>query len=145
MRHYFPAPRSPYKADVLVIESTYGDRLHEGCKHRRQQLKNIIEQTLQYKGALLIPAFSIGRTQEILYELEGLIFKNAEVRLGEHQWQDIEIIVDSPLASKFTKVYKSLKSYWDKEALQLVRSGRHPLSFEQLYTVDSHKEHLSTV
>ncbi len=133
-----PAPRSPYKADVLVIESTYGDRLHEGRQHRRQQLKKIIEHSLQNKGALLIPAFSIGRTQEILYELESLIHANPN-------WQDIEIIVDSPLASQFTKVYKSLKSHWDKEALQRVRSGRHPLSFEQLYTVDSHKEHLSTV
>lgn len=140
-----PAPRAPYKADVLVIESTYGDRLHEGRQHRRQQLKKIIESTLQNKGALLIPAFSIGRTQEILYELEGLIFQYADARVGEHQWQDIEIIVDSPLASKFTAVYKSLKSHWDKEALQRVRSGRHPLSFEQLYTVDSHQEHLSTV
>ncbi len=165
-----PAPRSPYKADVLVIESTYGDRLHEGRKHRRQQLKQIIEQSLQNRGAVLIPAFSIGRTQEILYELEGLInaykddymdvvgsaTQDAKADVGgraasgakadaNHSWQDIEIIVDSPLASKFTHVYKSLKSHWDKEALQRVRSGRHPLSFEQLYTVDSHKEHLSTV
>jgi metallo-beta-lactamase family protein len=140
-----PAPRSPYKADVLVIESTYGDRLHQGRKHRRQQLKKVVEESLQNKGALLIPAFSIGRTQEILYELESLINQNPDVRLGEHRWQDIEIIVDSPLASKFTEVYKSLKSHWDKEALQRVRSGRHPLSFEQLYTVDTHKEHLSTV
>jgi metallo-beta-lactamase family protein len=140
-----PAPRSPYKADVLVIESTYGDRLHEGRKHRRQQLKKIIEQSLQNKGALLIPAFSIGRTQEILYELEGLIDKYADMDVGGQLWRDIEIIVDSPLASKFTTVYKSLKTHWDKEALQRVRSGRHPLSFEQLYTVDSHKEHLFTV
>tara|TARA_R110002096_G_scaffold91753_7_gene207657 strand:- start:4091 stop:5533 length:1443 start_codon:yes stop_codon:yes gene_type:complete len=140
-----PAPRSPYKADVLVIESTYGDRLHDGRKHRRQQLKKIIEHSLQNKGALLIPAFSIGRTQEVLYELESLINKYAGMKVGGQQWQDIEIIVDSPLASQFTKVYKSLKSHWDKEALQRVRSGRHPLSFEQLYTVDSHKEHLSTV
>ena len=140
-----PAPRSPYKADVLVIESTYGDRLHAGRQHRRQQLKKIIEHALQNKGALLIPAFSIGRTQEILYELESLINKYADMKVGGQQWQDIEIIVDSPLASQFTKVYKSLKSHWDKEALQRVRSGRHPLSFEQLYTVDSHKEHLSTV
>jgi metallo-beta-lactamase family protein len=140
-----PAPRAPYKADVLVIESTYGDRLHEGRKHRQQQLKKIVEQSLLNKGALLIPAFSIGRTQEILYELEGLINKYADMNVGGQRWQDIEIIVDSPLASKFTTVYKSLKSHWDKEALQRVRSGRHPLSFEQLYTVDSHKEHLSTI
>ncbi len=140
-----PAPRSPYRADVLVIESTYGDRLHEGRKHRRQQLKQIIERTLQNSGALLIPAFSIGRTQELLYELEGLIHQHASLRLGEHRWKDIEIIVDSPLASKFTGVYRSLKSHWDKEALRRVHSGRHPLNFSQMYTIDSHKEHLSAV
>ena len=140
-----PAPRSPWRADTLIIESTYGDRLHEGRQHRRQQLKEIIERALLNNGALLIPAFSIGRTQEILYELEGLIHKHADKKLAENFWRDIEIIVDSPLASKFTWVYESLKPYWDREALRLVRAGRHPLSFEQLYTVDSHEEHLSVV
>ncbi len=75
------------------------------------------------KGALLIPAFSIGRTQEILYELEGLIHKHADRQLVDHHWRDIEMIVDSPLASKFTHVYKSLKSHWDSEARRRVRSG----------------------
>jgi metallo-beta-lactamase family protein len=140
-----PAPRSPWRADTLIIESTYGDRLHEGRQHRRSQLKKIIERAMLNKGVLLIPAFSIGRTQEILYELEGLIHKHADKKLAGNSWRDIEIIVDSPLASKFTQVYESLKPHWDSEALRLVRSGRHPLSFEQLYTVNGHEEHLSTV
>jgi metallo-beta-lactamase family protein len=140
-----PAPRSPWRADTLIIESTYGDRLHARRQHRRQQLKKIIERAMLNKGALLIPAFSIGRTQEILYELEGLIHKHADETLAGNFWRDIEIIVDSPLANKFTGVYESLKPYWDREALRLVHSGRHPLSFEQLYTVDSHEDHLSAV
>jgi metallo-beta-lactamase family protein len=140
-----PAPKSPWRADELVIESTYGDRVHEGRRHRRLKLKKIVEHALQNNGALLIPAFSIGRTQEILYELESLIHKYGNTKLAEHRWRDIEIIVDSPLASKFTQTYRDLKAHWDKEALQRVSSGRHPLSFEQLYTVDSHQEHLSAI
>jgi len=61
-----PAPKSPWRADELVIESTYGDRVHEGRRHRRLKLKKIVEHALQNNGALLIPAFSIGRTQEAL-------------------------------------------------------------------------------
>ena len=87
----------------------------------------------------MVPAFSIGRTQELLYELEELITK------GDEHWQGLEVIVDSPLAAKFTEVYKQLKPYWDAEAHKRLAAGRHPLSFDNLYTVDSHKEHLSTV
>jgi metallo-beta-lactamase family protein len=61
-----PAPKSPYGADIVVIESTYGDKLHEGRRNRRNQLKKIIEKCLHNKGVILIPAFSIGRTQELL-------------------------------------------------------------------------------
>jgi metallo-beta-lactamase family protein len=68
-----PAPKSPYRADVLVLESTYGDRLHEGRKDRRQRLQAIIEHALANRGAVLIPAFALGRTQELLYELEAII------------------------------------------------------------------------
>jgi metallo-beta-lactamase family protein len=55
------------------------------------------------------------------------------------------VIVDSPLAARFTAVYRELKPWWDAEALRRVRAGRHPLNFENLYTVDSHEEHQSTV
>ena len=87
----------------------------------------------------MIPAFSIGRTQELLYELEGLIHEQAA------DWSNLQIVVDSPLAARFTAVYRDLKPFWDAEAQQRVRAGRHPLSFENLYTVDSHEEHLQTV
>ncbi|EWG99098.1 MBL fold metallo-hydrolase [Halomonas sp. BC04] len=66
-----PAPKPPYRADVLVLESTYGDRRHEDRLHRRGRLKAAIDRALENGGTVVIPAFSIGRTQELLYELEG--------------------------------------------------------------------------
>ena len=140
-----PAPRSPYKADTLVIESTYGDRLHQGRRERSLQLKKVVERALRDDGAVLIPAFSIGRTQEILYEIEGLIHRHGDDQAGAHRWQDLEIIVDSPLAAGFTRVYRELRPYWDAEALGRVRAGRHPLAFEQLYTVGDHAQHQRAV
>ena len=140
-----PAPRSPYRADTLVIESTYGDRLHQGRRERSLQLKKVVERALRDDGAVLIPAFSIGRTQEILYEIEGLIHRYGDDKAGARRWKDLEIIVDSPLAAGFTKVYRELRPHWDAEALGRVRAGRHPLNFEQLYTVGSHAQHQSAV
>ena len=136
-----PAAKSPYACDVLVIESTYGDSLHENRKGRKKQLQSSIEKAVADNGVVLIPAFSIGRTQELLYEIESIIHANH----SEDVWQDIEIIIDSPLAAKFNHAYRSLKPLWDKEAHKTLSQGRHPLSFEQLYTVDSHREHLQSI
>ncbi|MEQ6888266.1 MBL fold metallo-hydrolase [Halomonas sp. CS7] len=135
-----PAPSSPYRADTLVIESTYGDRRHEGRQARRERLKAAIDRALENAGSVVIPAFSIGRTQELLYELEGLIHGARDAR-----WKELEIIVDSPLAARFTEVYRQLRPWWDAEAHRRLRGGRHPLSFENLYTVQSHAEHEQTV
>lgn len=128
-----PAPKSPYRCDELVIESTYGDRNHESRHNRRKSLQDTLERCLENKGTVLIPAFSIGRTQELLYEIEDM----------NHQGSlhNIDVIVDSPLASGFTEHYRELKTLRDKEAQRKVASGRHPLSFEQLLTVGSHQEH----
>lgn len=140
------SPKAPYACDTLVIESTYGDKSHEGRKKRRLLLEKVIHRAVQDKGVVLIPAFSIGRTQELLYELEDLIHRNRMKKLvGAYEWDDIEIVVDSPLANKFTEVYRRLAPYWDKEAKKRKAFGRHPLSFEQLTTIDDHETHLSTV
>jgi metallo-beta-lactamase family protein len=133
------APKSPYRADILVIESTYGDRLHEGRRLRRKTLKKVIERCLSNAGTVLIPAFSIGRTQELLYELEEIIHRH------KGDWEKLDVIVDSPLAAQFTEYFRSLKSLWDAEARRKVRRGRHPLSFEQLITVESHDDHMRLV
>ncbi len=141
-----PAPKSPYRADTLVIESTYGDKNHQNRKDRGKKLQQVIEKAVSDNGVVLIPAFSIGRTQELLYELEQIIYKQAKKGSAKnHFWQSIDIIVDSPMAAKFTEQYENFKDLWDKEAARKTQSGRHPLSFEQLYTVDSHQEHMQTV
>lgn len=141
-----PSPKSPYKADILVIESTYGDKNHENRKARRKQLKTVIEKCFTNSGVILIPAFSIGRTQELLYELEDIIYHFKQLPAAKSKnWDDIEIIVDSPLANKFTEVYKKLRPYWDKEANKKINAGRHPLSFEQLTTINAHQDHLNAI
>ena len=162
-----PAPQSPERADRLVIESTYGDKDHEDRETRRYRLKSVLEHALEDGGTVLVPAFSIGRTQELLYEIEGLIheFGGVPLKMGSDPtgsdpsfnresaagsapsltWESLEIIVDSPLAAEFTRIYRGLKPYWDAEATDLVSQGRHPLSFEQLTVINSHEDHLNAV
>ena len=130
------APRAPYRSDCLILESTYGDKVHRGRRERRNQLKKIIQRAIRDRGVILIPAFSIGRTQELLYELEELTHRD-EV--------DLEVVVDSPLAAQFTETYRALKPYWDREAKRKLKRGRHPLAFEQLWTINDHEAHLQTV
>ena len=133
-----PAPRPPYAADVVVLESTYGDRFHESRRNRRVRLKQVLERALSDGGSVIIPAFSIGRTQELLYELESIID-------GAQAWQKIPVILDAPLATRFTKLYRELKPWWDAEALKRVVTGRQPLAFKQLLTVNTHAQHQSMV
>ncbi|MBB1363396.1 MBL fold metallo-hydrolase [Shewanella sp. SR44-4] len=135
------SPKSPYRADTLVIESTYGDKNHQGRKERSKQLKNIIESAVKDNGVILIPAFSIGRTQELLYEFEHIIHRNKHNPV----WQSIDIIVDSPMAANFTEKYRQFKTLWDNEAKGKLAQGRHPLDFNQLITIDSHQDHLAVI
>ncbi len=141
-----PAPKSPYRADLLVLESTYGDRRHEGRRDRRERLRAIVEHAFSNGGTLLIPAFSIGRTQELLCELEGIIHRHRQRHLvAGRSWEDVEIVLDSPLAANFTAGYARLRAHWDREARRRLSDGRHPLDFEQLLTVGDHAAHLRTV
>ncbi|WP_339801821.1 MBL fold metallo-hydrolase [uncultured Marinobacter sp.] len=151
-----PEPVPPEYADRLVIESTYGDRNHENRETRRQRLRQGLEHALADGGTVLVPAFSIGRTQELLYEIESIIHEfggqpvyttpgNAADRREPVTWSDLEIVVDSPLAAEFTRIYRDLKPFWDAEALARVAQGRHPLSFEQLTVINSHEDHLRAV
>ncbi|WP_082810811.1 MBL fold metallo-hydrolase [Alcanivorax sp. NBRC 102024] len=141
-----PPPASPEGADVLVIESTYGDRRHEGRESRRQRLEAMLVRALADKGTLLIPAFSIGRTQELLYELEEIIHENRQHAMHPFlDWDELPIVLDSPLASRFTQVYRELSPYWEDEARDRLAEGRRPLEFDQLLTVDDHEAHMRMV
>ena len=135
-----PAPKSPYRSDCLVLESTYGDRNHGDRRHRVEQLGAALKRCFEDRGAVLIPAFSIGCTQEILYELESVLQRRKQWHLP-----NLRVIVDSPLAAKFNDTYRLLESYWDEESHQRLRQGRHPLSFAELDTVDDHQSHMQMV
>ena len=153
-----PDVKSPDRADVLVLESTYGNRQHQDRGTRQQRLEQIIEQALQDQGTVLIPAFSVGRTQELLYELEDILQRKqlleddrdirpnvADGELSTVDWPQLPVILDSPLANQFTQVYRSFADYWDEEARERLQAGRAPLGFRQLITIDSHDQHLRTV
>src|SRR5690606_39703888 len=101
-----------------------------------------------------------GRTQELLYELEDIIHRRALKESAKGQsssskpgtskaaaldWTNLPIILDSPLASRFTAVFRELDHFWDAEARALLAKGRNPLAFRNLLTVDSHQAHLAMV
>lgn len=133
-----PDPVSPEKADYLFIESTYGNKVHEDVEYRSRRLLSIIEHALQDGGVIVIPAFSVGRTQELLFDIEQLIH--------EHALQDsLPIILDSPLAKKVTNTYRQFKKLWGAEAKERLEHHRHPLAFDQCITVESHTDHLKLV
>ncbi|APE97771.1 TPA: MBL fold metallo-hydrolase [Pseudomonas putida] len=142
----------PERADVLVLESTYGDRLHSHVDDRRRRLEDAIDRALADKGTILIPAFSLGRTQEVLFELEDILHRKALLGAagpapeGEPiDWSQLPIILDSPLAQRITSVYRELHEYWNDEARARVAEGRDPLGFSQLISVDTHARHQQVV
>ena len=138
------APKAPYRADLLVLESTYGDRVHEGRRERQQKLERVLERTLDNKGTTIIPAFSLGRTQELLYELNAIMGR-VEKKGRTSRLKEVDVIVDSPLAARFTRVYRDCARYWDREAQRRLRYGDQPLVFDNLMTVADHREHRWTV
>ena len=133
-------PSLPARADLLVLESTYGDRLHERPADRQQALEKILRKTLADNGITIIPAFSLGRTQSLLYEMNG-IFESVQKTEGRTLMKRVDVIVDSPLATRFTQIYKSMRDFWSVEAQRLVQTDDQPLVFENLTTVNHHQEH----
>lgn len=137
-------PMSPERADILVLESTYGDRCHVGRDKRIQELSKILCRTLDNSGVTIIPAFSLGRTQELLYELnlilEGLVDVKRCAALGE-----VDIIVDSPLANRLTDIYEQMRPYWGEEAQEILEVDKQPLVFRNLMEIDRHREHWNLI
>lgn len=113
------------QVDYVVTESTYGDRLHLPRADVRANLRAIVERALQDGGKVIIPAFSIGRTQEIVYELHQMV---AAGQLG-----GIPIIVDGPLGLSATKIYARHTDCYDEEAMNMIRRGVEPFEFDSLF------------
>ena len=121
-------PEKPPYADYVIIESTYGDRMHGVRPDYVSQLTEILQETLDRGGNLIIPSFAIGRTQEMLYLIR--IIKERGLIRGH---DDFPVYVDSPLAVEATKIYQNdLFSYYDQETLDLLAQGINPISFPGL-------------
>lgn len=123
------------QADYIIIESTYGNSLHEDIFHSTDQLNEWIQKTCaQKKGKLIIPAFSVGRTQELLYTLNQLS--------NENQLPRIPVYVDSPLSKEATDVVRSHPENFNSRLRKLLQTDYDPFSFEELTfikTVDESK------
>jgi len=115
------------KADYVLIESTYGNRIHEDITARKDILEDTIEETVKSGGVLMIPAFAMERTQELLFELNELV--------GNDRIPKVPIFIDSPLAIKLTSVYKKYSQnpdYFDQEAISMFQKGDAIFNFPGL-------------
>lgn len=121
-------PQYITEADYLVMESTYGDRNHGPAPDYVQELADIIKETFDRGGNVVIPSFAVGRTQELLYFLRDIVNNNRIPGYSE-----IPVYVDSPLAVEATNVFnKNVKGYFDEEAMSLINQGINPITFPGL-------------
>lgn len=122
-------PSYTKEADYIVIESTYGDRVHSTEKvDYVANFTKILRETFARQGNVVIPSFAVGRTQELLYFIREIKEKNLL-----KEYPDFEVYLDSPLAIEATKVFtKNTQECFDEEALKLVNKGVNPLIFQGL-------------
>lgn len=128
-------------ADYLIIESTYGNRIHENIEQRTEELIDIILNTVRKGGTIVIPSFAVGRTQEIIYELNKYYDKKlSETGKKENELKKIPVYIDSPLATKATEIFKTNSLVFDEEARNYIMTGDNPLEFENLHFTQSAEE-----
>ena len=119
--------RDPEKledADIILIESTYGNRLHKDRNDTFDEFKTILLDAINKNGNIIIPAFAVERTQEIIFILNKL-FKSGEI-------PPIPVYIDSPLAISATEIFRENRQCFDEEMTELIMSGENPLSFPNL-------------
>ncbi|MDP2644086.1 MAG: MBL fold metallo-hydrolase [Desulfobacterales bacterium] len=126
-------PDQDREIDLMIMESTYGDRLHASQKDNKQLLKEVLIDTASRGGTLLIPAFAYGRTQELIYYLHEL-YDAGDV-------PKIPVYVDSPLALNITKVFGEHPEVYDRQTHEtFLEHGKNPFSFRQIHFVRSVEE-----
>jgi metallo-beta-lactamase family protein len=127
------SPQTFPPADYIIIESTYGDRLHDRIEtYADDLLKNIEETCLQKKGKLIIPAFSVGRTQELLYALNDLEL--------DKKLPDLDYYVDSPMSVKVTEIVKLHPECFNRSVQKLLKAGSDPFHFRGLRYISDKRE-----
>ena len=127
-----PDPALIEDADYLIMESTYGQRVHEGEVEKEQMLVEIISDTLQRGGNIVVPAFAVGRTQELLYTLNKLIDRG--------EIPPLPIYIDSPMAIRATDLFMQHKECFDLPMRAAVARGESPLHFPEAYFTPTPQE-----
>lgn len=119
-------PENLGTADIIIMESTYGDRLHGTYESARRRLRDVVNRTAKRRGKVVIPAFAVGRTQEIVYALNQL---DADGDIPE-----VPIVVDSPLAVNATDVFRMHPEAWSKEVQRFLTEDkrRSPFDFDNM-------------
>lgn len=128
------APTMIESADYVVMESTYGSRLHIRNDEKAEMFLDIVSETLDKGGNVIIPSFAVGRTQEILYEINKLKEKRHDEAFREkyEKLMRVPVFVDSPLAISATEVFKENEDLFDEEVRKEIDSGDNPLEFPGL-------------
>ncbi len=139
------SPTMIESADYLVMESTYGNRLHLKNDQKAQDFLRIVSETLNKGGTVVIPSFAVGRTQEILYEINNLkdVKHDEEFEREYKTLMRTPVYVDSPLAISATEVFQENMDLFDDETQEIIKSGDNPLEFPGLKftrTADESKE-----
>jgi metallo-beta-lactamase family protein len=122
-----PILRDPQRLpqiDYLICESTYGNRVHEGIETMKERLRDVVHDTVERGGRVVIPAFSVGRTQNIVYYLSQLFH--------ERQLPRVPIFVDSPMSVEATEAYRDHPECYDDEAKEMIARGQDVFGFKDL-------------
>jgi metallo-beta-lactamase family protein len=134
-RNDIPIIRNPFivtDSDILITESTYGDRLHDDIKNAKDKLETIINETISIGGKLIVPSFALERTQELIYYLH-------QLRLSK-SIPEFPIFVDSPLAMDATSIFRIHPECFDDETIEFMRTVEDPFGFRGLRYVSSVEE-----
>ena len=129
-------------ADYLVMESTYGGRLHIRNDQKAEMFLNIVAETLDKGGNVVIPSFAVGRTQEILYELNNLKEHRTDKEFLEKydKLMKVPVYVDSPLAISATQIFRQNTELFDEDVRKQIESGDNPLEFPGLQFTQTAEE-----
>ena len=127
------SPQPFPQADYILLESTYGDRLHKDAQPTKEALlKVVLETCVQKRGKVIIPAFSVGRTQELLYILNNLDL--------EGKLPDVKVYVDSPLSAKATQIVENHAEGYNQDVLNVLKVDDEPFDFKNLHYVEDAEE-----
>lgn len=125
------------KADYVIMETTYGNRIHKELGSGVEKLIEIILNTTRRGGNVVIPSFAVGRTQELIYELNRFYDSNNEFR---KELDKIFVYVDSPMATTATEIFRRNAQVFDEETREYILKGDNPLEFKNLKFTRSSKE-----